>query len=440
MRYNYRLYPTGAQIHTMKRQMETLRHYWNDLFDLPDSQLLHPKEKGNGVYAIMPLNTPYRKEVYAASFTAVIDTMQKALVAAKKGTREKPHPKRFGTPMSICYPSAGQGVKIGWRSGKIQFSKIGYIKALLHRPLPEGAAVGGATIKRESDGKWYVSFVVRCSEKALPAPPPTPSVVGADAGLGEVLVFSDGRRVDPLRDAKDRKPDLKRTQRLHRNLSRKERGSKNQEKARLRLARHESRIARRNDDYLRNLALNTVRRYDITVIETLSVKEMMEKRTSHGLNRSFASGALSTLAGYLKEAAAKEMTEGRWKMVHTLSKQDTRGTTQTCSQCGHLPSQKLLLKDRVYECGHCGIVADRDLNASHNILNRGLEDLRQVMPEVKPVEHRCNYSLAMKQERARERMREREVMTAPGRPLEERSLHENVTTMPLLESSTVLRY
>ena len=51
---------------------------------------------------------------------------------------------------------------------------------------------------------------------------------------------------------------------------------------------------------------------------------------------------------------------------------DPKHTTQQCSACGGLPAKALTLNERWYHCTHCGYHDDRDVNASKNVLLKGL--------------------------------------------------------------------
>jgi len=52
-----------------------------------------------------------------------------------------------------------------------------------------------------------------------------------------------------------------------------------------------------------------------------------------------------------------------------------RNTTKLCSHCGKLGIKTL--RDRTHSCPYCGLIMDRDENAAINILQRGLQTLRQ---------------------------------------------------------------
>ncbi len=42
-------------------------------------------------------------------------------------------------------------------------------------------------------------------------------------------------------------------------------------------------------------------------------------------------------------------------------------SSKTCSGCGHVKT-KLALSERIYRCGSCGLILERDVNAARNLL------------------------------------------------------------------------
>jgi len=59
-------------------------------------------------------------------------------------------------------------------------------------------------------------------------------------------------------------------------------------------------------------------------------------------------------------------------------------TSMTCAKCGHV-KKDLTLADRVFVCPKCGWVADRDYNASLNILRRSGSERPLVPVELRPL-------------------------------------------------------
>src|SRR5260370_11812491 len=123
------------------------------------------------------------------------------------------------------------------RLGRLRLKECGYVPT-------SGVNVLSATVSEEA-GRWFVSVQV---EEEVPDPPAgTSEPIGVDVGVSRLAQCSDGRVVE---NPKALRSELKRLKRLHRRLSRKEKGSKNRAKARMKLARKYARIAHIRRDAL----------------------------------------------------------------------------------------------------------------------------------------------------------------------------------------------
>lgn len=154
----------------------------------------------------------------------------------------------------------------------------------------------------------------------------------------------------------------KRLAREQRKLSRKEKGSNNRRKQRRKVARVHLKIANQRDYFSYKLSRELAEKYRVIVVEDLRVENL---RKNHALARSFSDAGLGTLVQQLEHKVSETGAQ--------LIKVDPAYTTQTCSRCGHVKEgdEKLGLSDRVYCCSACGLVVDRDLNASMNIHRAG---------------------------------------------------------------------
>ncbi|SAY39019.1 transposase, partial [Candidatus Synechococcus spongiarum] len=153
---------------------------------------------------------------------------------------------------------------------------------------------------------------------------------------------------------------LQRIRRLQCSLSRKEKGSHNRQKARLRLARAHVQVADQRLDHLHKLSTRLIRENQTVVLEDLNVSEMVKSR-----KLACAAAAGWRLLRTLLEAKAK--LYGR--QVKIISR--WQPTSQTCSACGHSDG-KQALSVRAWRCSACGVEQDRDGNADRNILAAGL--------------------------------------------------------------------
>ncbi len=156
---------------------------------------------------------------------------------------------------------------LGGNRVRIQNHNYKFVKS---RPIK--GEIKTVTIKRDACGYLWICFSV---EKEPPTPelPRTGNAVGLDFGLKDFLVTSDGDRIqapEPLQES------LEEVQDLHKELSRKKRGSNNRKKAKRRLARKYRQIDNQRKDFHFKLARRLFSRYDVVCIEELNVGAMKE--------------------------------------------------------------------------------------------------------------------------------------------------------------------
>ncbi|HMQ33588.1 MAG TPA: transposase [Chloroflexaceae bacterium] len=238
---------------------------------------------------------------------------------------------------------------------RLSVPKVGLVRLVLHRPL-EGT-VKSATFKQDATGAWYVTLVVHFELSDTPLLLPTPErVVGVDAGLKDLAVMSDGRRVPAPKHYRRAERKLKR---LQRHLSRCQRGSKKRDKVRVKVARQHRRVTNQRADHLHKLSSRLMREHDAVVLEDLNVKGL--GRTN--LAKSVHDAGWAMLRFQLTYKA-------RWQRKHLVVIGRFFPSSRLCAACGSINSD-LTLSDREWTCS-CGVAHDRDLNAARNIRDEGL--------------------------------------------------------------------
>ena len=268
----------------------------------------------------------------------------------QKRARLKAHLPRFqGEDRydSLTYPQFGFQLK----EGVLCLSKIGDVRIIQHRPI-EGK-VKTLTVTRSRAVKWYAVFSSEVEVKPIRNRLPA---VGVDFGLNSLVALSDGTLIEAPRSYRMAEERLGRAQRC---LSKKRRGSRNREKARLRVASVCERVANQRWDYACKTARSIVNRYERVYVEDLNVQGMMRNRR---LSKSLGDAGRGMLRNALTYMA--ERSEGVTAFV------SPRGTSQTCSGCGAYVRKDLSV--RTHRCPECGLTIDRDVNAARNILRKGI--------------------------------------------------------------------
>jgi putative transposase len=241
-----------------------------------------------------------------------------------------------------------------WRDGRLTLAKMDApLNIVWSRPLPEGAAPSTVTVSHDSAGRWFVSLLCDDRIEQIPAT----GAVGVDAGLDSLLVLSTGEKiVNPKHERRDRAA-LARTQRA---LAKKEKGSANRAKARVKVARVHARITDRRRDHLHKLTTRLVRENQTIVIEDLTVRNMVK---NHSLARAISDAAWRQFRTLLEYKAG-------WHGRNLVVVDRWFPSSKLCSTCGAL-AERMPLNVRSWTC-RCGTIHDRDVNAARNILAEGL--------------------------------------------------------------------
>ncbi|ELY77039.1 RNA-guided endonuclease InsQ/TnpB family protein [Natrinema pallidum] len=281
-------------------------------------------------------------------------------------------PREF---QSMTYSQSGFELKnTSGRNATLWLSKIGDIKIRYHRSIPDKADIKEVTIKKETTGEWFVSFGLETDETDLPEKPNVDSLntnnsVGIDLGIRNYIHTSDGKTVDWL-NLEDEYEQLRREQR---NLSRKENGSNNYEKQRLKVAKAKRHIQRTVLDYQHKLTTWLAREYDAVFVEDLNVKEMLEQSHNARNKQDAAWRQFITLLEYKAKLYGTHVVQV-----------EARGTTKECASCGVETAKPIWVRE--HSCPSCGFECDRDANAAMNVLQRGFSELGLGWPEDTPVE------------------------------------------------------
>ena len=252
-------------------------------------------------------------------------------------------------------------IEVDLLSRFIKLPRLGKVKirGFRNKNKIEGKILN-ATISRETTNKYYVSVVVVGDiliEKAIPT-----SIVGIDLGIKDLVITSDG--VKYSNDNILMKYE-KRLKRLQRELSRREKGSKNYLKTKEKIARVHAKIKNYRKHYLNDIANEIVDEHDIIVTEDLKVQDMFKDKKK-AFNKSLSDAAFSTLRSLIEW---KCKIKGKiYYKINTYYP-----SSQICSYCGYKNSKLKDLSIREYDCPKCGSHNDRDINASLNILFEGLK-------------------------------------------------------------------
>ena len=231
---------------------------------------------------------------------------------------------------------------------RIHIPKLGWVR--MREALRFSGKLISCTISRRAD-KWFASIVVDTEPVLKPAE--NQGAVGIDLGLTTFATLSDGQKIAAPKPLVRLLPKLKR---LSRAFSRKQKGSKNREKARLKLARLHLRIWNIRQDFLHKFTSDITRRYDTIAVEDLNVSGMVR-------NRSLAR-AISDVGWY--EFRRQLEYKAAMRGANLVFADRFYASSKLCSECGH-KAEQMPLSVRHWKCECCGAEHDRDVNAAINL-------------------------------------------------------------------------
>lgn len=357
--YKYRFYPTPEQAEQLARTFGCVRYVYNRA--LAERSRAWTQEQRRVTQAdTSRMLTAWKRDPETAWLTepskgplqAALRHLQDAY--SRFWTKQSGYPKfkkkgrtrDSATYFRNCFT---------YRNGQIKLAKQSEpLNIRWSRPLPEGADPSSVTVSRDSAGRYHISILV---DDTITPHTPTETTVGIDAGITTLYTLSTGEKIaNPRHEKKDRE----KLARAQRQLSKKEKGSKNRDKARRKVARIHARISDRRRDHLHKLSTRLVRENQVIAIEDLSVRNMVK---NHSLARAISDASWAQFRTMLEYKA-------EWYGRDVVAIDRFYPSSKTCSECGRIV-ESLPLNIRDWEC-ECGAVHDRDVNAARNILAVGL--------------------------------------------------------------------
>ena len=361
--FKFRIYPIRKQEKRLEKCLDQACFLYNQLLDIHQQVYLGEKitltefDMDNLVKDFETLNL--HSQVKQNIPKRISDAFKHFFRRVKSKEYEKGFPKFHKRVFykSITFPQYQQEI-VGDR---LYISKVGMIKIKKHREI-EGN-IKTLTIKKEGD-EWYAIFSCENVPTEIQETEFKSEVEGLDVGINKFLVCSDERKFDNPNFLK--KSEMKLI-RLQRRLSKKKKGSRNRRKARIKLNKQHTKIKRQREDFHKKLARDLALEIKYIGLEDLNIQGMVK---NHHLAKSISDVGWGSFFSYLKYY--KTFFDGEIIEVGRFEP-----TSQTCSSCGN--RQKISLKERTFECEDCGMIKDRDLNASINIKKLTIQKLNNTV-------------------------------------------------------------
>ena len=357
----YRIFPNKRALHQLEAALEECRWLYNDT--LAFRKKVWEDETRTASYyetkrriPVLKLSRPALSTVHSQVLQNVTERVDLAFKAyfrrVKAGEKEVGYPrfKGYGRYDSLTFTQSGFKLN----DNRLEVSKIGNIKLVLHRPL-EGV-IKTLTIRRSATAKWYACFSVEVEPKHLPE---LENEVGIDVGLTTFATLSDGTEIENPRFFRKEEKTLAKVQRK---FSKEVKGTPERKFRRKAVARTHERIGFKRSNFSHQHSRKVVNNYGSIFVEDLRLNRMIH---NHLLAKSISDAAWSSFFDMMRCKAAEA---GR-----IFIKVNPAYTSQDCSSCGH--RQKMPLSERIFNCPSCNLHISRDLNAALNIKALGLQSV-----------------------------------------------------------------
>jgi putative transposase len=371
--YQYRLKPSKQQREIIDNTLDMLRHqysyqlaqrfnwyernrcsidrcplvcYLPNLEDKPNrfsqqvslKQLKKERPWYKQIHSQVLQNVPKKVEI-------AFDRWLKGDCNGKKSGR--PRFKGVGQYKTFTYPQFKQHHFV---DNKITLSKIGDVKVIVHRPIPDGFVIKTVSVTKKADG-YYVTLSL--DDKEVPTIKPdfdANNIVGIDVGLIDFYVASDNTRIAAPKHLRRAERKLKFAQRK---VSRRKKGSKRRKKAIKQLGIKHKKVADARKDFHFKTAKKLLSKYDVIAVEKLNVKGLARTRLAKSIHDAGWSQFINILTFKAENAGLRVIAV------------NPNGTSQSCSNCGH--KVKKPLSQRMHNCPVCHTSLCRDLNAAINL-------------------------------------------------------------------------
>lgn len=391
--FKYRIYPNKEQQSLINHQCFIYNQAYNICLNLQQEQWQKNKDldKKDRIYMkASEIDAKVKSALKQRDLSYKTVTAQQARINANRALQQAFSDKTKGFPkfknskfakQSFNWNNQGYQIKDN-ENPKFKIFRLMNTPLLMryHRELPQNYKLNQITISK-SHNKYYISLSITYDNNIQPITLTNDikpnKVIGIDLNINEIAL-SNGNLIDTKSklfsyakyDKAFKRLQRKQSRRILKSKSQKIKLSQNFKKTQIKLNKIYERSSNIKRDYYQKITTKLSNEFDLIVVEALKTKNMTKRaklknvKAKSGLNKSILNTSFYQFTQMLEY---KQSHNGKF-----FVKIDPKYTSKTCSICGNI-NNELTLKDRVYECSECGNILHRDINASMNILERGLE-------------------------------------------------------------------
>ena len=365
--YKFRLYPKTEQRIYFAKTFGSVRFLYNKMLEnrieLYD-RYVHDEEE-------LKLHKPrtysdYKKEyewLYEIDNLALANAQINIQTAYKRFFRDKSvgFPKfKSKHKNQNSYTTNNQGGNVRIENKHIKLPKIGLVRIVQHREIPETHKIKACTISLTPSGKYYVSILTEY-ECEIPTPVLEKSKsLGLDYSSPSFYVDSQGAEAGRPRFYREAEERLAKEQRK---LSKMKKGSSNYHKQKRRVALAHEHVVNQRKDWIHKKSKELADAWDYICVEDINLRGMAGSLKLGKSTNDNGFGMFRTILAYKMEDRGKQFVKiDKWFP-----------SSKACHVCGSI--HNLDLSTREWDCPDCGMHHLRDVNAAINIRNEGLRQV-----------------------------------------------------------------
>ena len=361
--YKYRLYPNKEQEKYLQKCFGCVRFIYNRMLSDKIDYYNKTRQRLDITPAQYKKEYPWLKEVDSLALANAQINLQKAYdnffnsreTGFPKFKSKKDNYQSYTT--NFVNTSIGGNIIVSFDDNKIKLPKLKWVKAKLHRRFD--GKIKSVTISQVPSGKYYASVLVETKHIPMES---TGNMIGIDLGIKDLLITSNGEKFNNPHIAKKYENKLAKEQRR---LSRKQKGSKNYQKQRIKVAKTYEKMRNVRIDNLHKISHKLINENQVIISEDLAISNMVK---NHNLAK-----AVLNCSWY--ELTQQLQYKSEWNNRQYIKIGRYVPSSQACNICGYTNKKTKNLAVREWTCPECGTVHDRDINAAINILNEGLNIL-----------------------------------------------------------------